>query len=344
MGVEPSRIVDLLALKGDSVDNIPGAPGIGDKGARDLISTYGSVEGAIEHADEVKRKTYRESLQNNSEQILLSKKLATLATDAPVDLDLEALKAAEPALEPLRALYKDLEFNSLLSQLDQAPEPEVATELHTFASAEAFEDWIARLPPDATLSIAVDLQRPDAEIETDPGGVAFCADPAAAFLLPAAHVSAAKSFLEDPTRPKRFHDAKSAEHALGSGGIALAGVVDDTMLTAFLANPTRAGYSLEKTSGRHFGATVDAGAGSAAAVTARLGTVLSDEIDRLDLRDLYERIELPLAAVLARVERAGIQLDRESLAELSDRLEQDIEKLSAEIHTLAGEVFNIKSE
>ncbi len=343
MGVEPSQIVDFLALKGDSVDNIPGAPGIGDKGARDLIATYGNVEGAIEHADEVKRKTYRESLQNNSDQILLSKKLATLATDAPVPLDLEALKAAQPALEPLRALYKDLEFNSLLSQLDQAPELQVATEFYTFTSPEAFEDWIAAVPPDTALSIAVDLARPDAEMEIDAGGIGFCAAAAAAYLLPAAHVEAAKAFLEDAARPKRVHDAKSAEHALEAGGIALAGVAADTMLAAFLANPTRADYSLAKTSGRRFGATLDAGAGPAAAMTARLGAVLSDEIDRLELRNLYERIELPLAAVLARVERAGIQLDRERLAELSGRLKGDIEELRAEIHDRAGEDFNINS-
>ena len=343
MGVEPSRIVDLLALKGDSVDNIPGAPGIGDKGARDLIAAYGNVEGAIEHADEVKRKTYRESLQNNSEQILLSKKLATLATDAPVPLDLEALKAARPALEPLRALYKDLEFNSLLSQLEDEPEPEVATKFRTFASTDAFEDWIAGLPSDAALSIAVELVPPGAEIEIDAGGIGFCADPSAAYLLPATQASAAKPFLEDATRPKRVHDAKSAEHTLLPAGIALAGVTDDTMLAAFLANPIRADYSLEKTAGRQFGATVDAGAGPAAAMTARLGAVLSEEIDQLDLRDLYERIELPLAAVLARVERAGIQLDRDRLAELSSRLEGDIEKLSGEVHALAGEVFNINS-
>ena len=343
MGVEPSQIVDFLALKGDSVDNIPGAPGIGDKGARDLIATYGNVEGAIEHADEVKRKTYRESLQNNSDQILLSKKLATLATDAPVPLDLEALKAARPALEPLRALYKDLEFNSLLSQLDQAAEPEIETEFHSFTSAKAFEDWIAGRPADAALSVAVDLARPDAEVAIDAGGIGFCADPDAAYLLPAEHVSAAKPFLEDAARPKRVHDAKSAEHALEAGGIALAGVVDDTMLAAFLVNPIRADYSLEKTAGRQFGATLDAGAGAAAAMTARLGAALSGEIDRLELLDLYEDIELPLAAVLARVERAGIQLDRERLAELSGRLEGDIAQLSDAIHTLASEVFNINS-
>jgi DNA polymerase-1 len=95
MGVRPDQVADLLALKGDSVDNIPGAPGIGDKGARDLIARFGSVENAMEHAAEVERKTYRESLQNNREQILLSKKLATIHTDVPIEVQLESLAMRE---------------------------------------------------------------------------------------------------------------------------------------------------------------------------------------------------------------------------------------------------------
>ena len=101
MGVAPEQIIDLLALKGDSVDNIPGAPGIGEKGAQTLIAEYGSVENLLDHAGEIKRKTYRESLQQNREQVLLSKKLATLASDAPVVLDLRSPRSrASPIPKP----------------------------------------------------------------------------------------------------------------------------------------------------------------------------------------------------------------------------------------------------
>ena len=93
LGVRPEQVADLLALKGDAVDNIPGAPGIGDKGARDLIERFGGVEAAIERAAEVERKTYRESLQNNAEQIRMSKRLATIATDVPIEFTLESVKA-----------------------------------------------------------------------------------------------------------------------------------------------------------------------------------------------------------------------------------------------------------
>ncbi len=114
MGVEPHQVADLLALKGDAIDNIPGAPGIGDKGARDLIEQFGSVEAALDRAGEVQRKMYRESLQNNRERILMSKQLATIETNVPIEFsfaDLEVQAARHPRAQ---AIYKELEFHSLL--------------------------------------------------------------------------------------------------------------------------------------------------------------------------------------------------------------------------------------
>src|SRR6202051_853169 len=117
MGVKPGQVADLLALKGDTVDNIPGAPGIGEKGAKDLIVRFGSVESAIEHAADVERRTYRESLQNNRDQILLSKKLATIETNVPIPFTLDSVAAIEPDPVALREIYKSLEFSSLLREM-----------------------------------------------------------------------------------------------------------------------------------------------------------------------------------------------------------------------------------
>ena len=125
MGVKPSQVADLLALKGDSIDNIPGAPGIGDKGATDLIARFGSVEAALDRAAEVERKMYRESLLNNREQILLSKQLATIHTQVPVEWDLATLRAQLTNNSALESLYKELEFFSLLKDLP--PEDDSAT-------------------------------------------------------------------------------------------------------------------------------------------------------------------------------------------------------------------------
>ena len=117
LGVPPERVVDVMALRGDSIDNIPGAPGIGDKGSVEIIKRFGTVEQALERAAEVERKTYRESLLNNGDTILFSKSMATIDTHVPVDLDVEAMRAGEPDVDALRALFTELEFTSLLKEL-----------------------------------------------------------------------------------------------------------------------------------------------------------------------------------------------------------------------------------
>ena len=117
LGVPPERVVDVMALRGDAIDNIPGAPGIGDKGSVEIIKRFGTLEQALEHAAEVERKTYRESLQNNRDTILFSKSMVTIDTGVPVDLDVESMRAGEPDVDALRALFTELEFTSLLKEL-----------------------------------------------------------------------------------------------------------------------------------------------------------------------------------------------------------------------------------
>ena len=341
-GVAPEQIVDLLALKGDSVDNIPGAPGIGDKGARNLIAAYGGVEGAIEHADEVKRKTYRESLQQNRDQILMSKDLATIARDAPVELDLDSLEVARPNTEALAEIYRELEFNSLLSQL-QVPEGPAEVQYRTLESPAAFDEWLAQdaaRNTAAPVAIAIDLPTGG---ELDAGGIAFSAAAGEAALLPAVRLEAAKPYLEDAGRPKRVHDVKTAMHQLGPSGIELAGVADDTILAAFLLDASRNDYSLEKATARYLGVAVDSNLCRTADLVRRLGETFHQEMDAQSLRELYHDVELPLAPILARMERAGVLLDTEILGKLSQDMERKLIALSDRIHNLAGTAFNINS-
>jgi DNA polymerase-1 len=136
LGVPPERVVDIMALRGDSVDNIPGAPGIGDKGSVEIIKRFGTVEQALDRANEVEKKTYRESLQNNRDTILFSKSMATIDTNVPVDLNVEAMRAGEPDLDLLRQLFTELEFTSLLKEL--LPDVQV-TESH-YSEAQSAAD------------------------------------------------------------------------------------------------------------------------------------------------------------------------------------------------------------
>ncbi len=349
MGVSPAQMIDLLALKGDSVDNIPGAPGIGDKGARDLIATYGSVENAIDHADEVKRKTYRESLQQHREQILLSKKLATIAVDAPAKLDLDSLRAAEPDPEALAELYRALEFNSLLSQIEQ-PKTESKTDCFSAESVEEFVDWLKKAlagrKPQQPVTLVVELPETadwSAQGGIIEGGIGFCVHPGNACLLPPRLLSAAKGLLEDATVPKRVHDWKAVLRRFESAGINLGGVVDDTLLAAFLVDSSRADYSLGKIVARHLAVALDPSPARRADLHRELGDLLTKEIDTRELRHVYETIELPLAPVLARMESAGVFIDTKILGDLSSRMDAQLEGLSREIHSLAGVPFNISS-
>ena len=131
----PERVVDVMALRGDSVDNIPGAPGIGDKGSVDLIKRFGTVEQALDRAAEVEKKSYRESLENNRDNVLFSKRMVTIDCDVPVDLNVEAMRAGAPDIEALRALFTELEFTSLLKEL--LPVVEVTEAHYTEAKSAA---------------------------------------------------------------------------------------------------------------------------------------------------------------------------------------------------------------
>jgi len=158
LGVPPERVIDVMALRGDSIDNIPGAPGIGDKGSVEIIKRFGTVEQALERAAEVERKTYRESLLNNRETILFSKSMATIDTDVPVELDVEAMRAGEPNVDELRALFTELEFTSLLKEL--LPVVEVTDSHYNEAkSAADVENMLRAAGEGNALAVAVEQQK-----------------------------------------------------------------------------------------------------------------------------------------------------------------------------------------
>src|SRR5579871_109422 len=151
MGVGPEQVADLLALKGDAIDNIPGAPGIGDKGATDLIERFGSVEAALERAAEVERKMYRESLQNNVDRIRMSKRLATIATEVPIEFSVESVKAQPSDAPLLKTVYKELEFYSLLKELG----PGEDTRPRDYRVIGGPDELTAWLPTDKPVALAI---------------------------------------------------------------------------------------------------------------------------------------------------------------------------------------------
>ncbi|MGB7758197.1 MAG: DNA polymerase I [Bryobacteraceae bacterium] len=339
LGVEPSQVADLLALKGDAVDNIPGAPGIGDKGARDLIAQFGSVEAAIAHAGEVERKMYRESLQNNGDRIRMSKRLATIATDVPVEFSLESAAAHAPDPALLKAVYQAMEFHSLLKELG----PSEDTRSHdyaAFADSAELRAWLAQVPSGAPVAVAI-ARSGEGELALDSIGLA--AKPGEARTASGDLIGALKPWLEDATAPKIACDVKAALLTLQEMGIAGAGFEHDVMLYAFLLDADPGTCSLEEQARRRLDLKLGAAPEQHADIILELDRQLEPAIDARGLRELYSTIELPLARVLARMERSGILIDRTELQRLSTMMEGEIARLTGQIHALADKPFNIAS-
>ena len=333
LGVDPPQVVELLALKGDSIDNIPGAPGVGDKGARQIIEQFGSLEAALDRAGEIQRKTYRESLQNNREQILLSKRLASIAVGAPIELELEKLRLVDPDVGALRQLYTELEFHSLLSDLAPAAE-DLATTVDSLDSLEACRGWL-EARSDKAMAVYLDAG--------EAGRLGLCCEPGRAGVAPLVQLEGVRGLLEDVAAPKRVHDAKTALKELRRRGVELRGVVDDTMLAAFLVDSSRSNYALDNTLTRRLGVQLDDNPGRSADLVRQLAEAFAEDLDRVDSREVYEDIELPLTPVLAAMEETGVLIDRRQLESLSAELEAEVRALEQQIWGLAGREFNLGS-
>ena len=361
LGVPPDRVVDVMALRGDAIDNIPGAPGIGDKGSVELIKRFGSVEQALERAAEVEKKTYRESLLNNRDNILLSKQLATIDCNVPLELDVNAMKAGQPDVETLQALFTELEFTSLLKEL--LPVVEVS-EAH-YTEAKSPSDVEAALKPNAVLAVAIEAPEPIAADEEEsepeenmlplsqeppaaeaPRNFAISTSPGTALSV-SAHAKEAHArlltVLSDASVPKAIHDYKTAIHAIEPLDTQLQGVEHDSMLYSYLLDPTYSSHRLAEVALRRFNLKLSGTLAESADITGRLATALRKEVQDFGLLKLYEEIDLPLVPVLARMEQAGVKIDRKALAEMSSRLEQEVDAKAKEIYELAGIEFNINS-
>lgn len=334
MGVEPGQVADLLALKGDAIDNIPGAPGIGEKGAKDLIEKFGSIEAALDRAAEVDRKMYRESLQNNRDRILMSKKLATIETNVPIEVSLDDLYKHEPDIPALRQIYKELEFHSHLKELGPGQDTRTL-DLGTLETAADVDEYLNRIPAGVPVAIAL------GGVPGDSIGVAW--EPNKAKSVPFTFLDRLRPLLEDPGRPKIAADVKCTLLSLMKAGIDARGFEHDTSLYSFLLDADPSGSSLDRLVQRRFDLKLDGAVERQAVHLLDLHTLLMPEMEARNLRDLYGRIDLPLAPVLARMEHAGIRVDTVELSRLSDLMETQIARLTREIHQLAGKEFNIAS-
>ena len=339
MGVKPLQVADLLALKGDAIDNIPGAPGIGDKGAKDLIQQFGSVGAALDRANEVERKMYRESLQNNRERILLSKRLATIETAVPIEFSMEMVKAQEPDSAALKQVYKELEFHTHLRELGPGDDTR-QRDYQALETPEALERWVAEIPAGIPVAVAI-AKSGEGEFALDTVGLAWKRGEARAVPLPL--IDRLRPLLEDSARPKIACDVKSVLLAFAKLGIEAREFGHDVMLYTFLLEADPGSCTLDELAHRRMDLKLGAAPEQHADYALELYEKLSEEVDTRGLRTLYETVELPLAGVLARMEMTGVLIDSSELKRLSELMEIEITRLTAEIHEIAGKPFNISS-
>ena len=347
-GVAPTQIPDLLALMGDSIDNIPGVPGVGEKTAVKLIGQFGGVERLYEHLHLVAGKL-RETLAHNRAKALLSRELATVSTRVPMTADLASLKRQEPDWERLRALWTELEFSTLLRQLPATAPVEVARDqVPALGSRDELAGYLAKIPADAPLAVdwvgeggppepaltAIGLYHPAAN-----AAIFVCGGPDMAPALPQGEAT-----LPDfGGRALIGHDTKPLiEWWLARSGAPPP--IEDTAVAAYLLNPARTNYRLEEVCAELLGEGPGLmPPGTRARFVWELWAMAPRALKEVGLLALYEEIERPLVPVLAVMERHGIRVDPERLAEFSRELELALERTTREIYAAAGEEFNIGS-
>jgi DNA polymerase-1 len=328
-GISPTQIPDFIGLKGDTSDNIPGIPGIGDKTAGQLIAQYGSVEGVVEHAAELSPARSK-AIAENAEQAVASKLLATMRRDLDLGVDPAGLVLQPPDRSELKEIFRRFEFRALLGRVDTLDEALPAAE-----RPEAESETVPWREGDldglrGRVGVAADAER--VAVATETAGVVV-----------AAAGTTSHKLLHEPDVAVIAHDAKSLR--LGEPA------ADDTMLLAYLIDPGRAEYELddlmaeyaielepdppaeEETSAlvRH------------AEAARRLVEPLSAKVADRGSERLYRDVELPLSVVLGAMEDAGVRIDTYRMGEITARLSDRIEELESRAYELAGEEFVIGS-
>jgi DNA polymerase-1 len=373
-GVPPSQIVDLLGLMGDAVDNIPGAPGIGAKGAVQVVKQFGSIENALANWEEVKHKTYRESLRDNVDLIRQSKELATIRTDVNIQLDLDKLRAREPNRAAAYTLFRELEFQTLTREFaDAASQVEVQgakrnyRQIRTGAELDALvrklwdvEHWSFAVA-DSTEAGAG--QQAAVREQLPPAGIAISTAPHTASYIDLQNfeggadtaVGVLRDVFSNGLLSKSVHDLKRAVALFAPLGLEVEGVADDTLLAAYLLDPIRSRYDLADLAREAINAAgwseppddtwteAQWRAAETADFTMQVSDVLHGRILEQGLEAIYNEIELPLAPLLYRMEHAGLRVDPKVLGDLSSVFGAELAKLTEQIHKLAGREFKISS-
>lgn len=375
-GVRPEQVVEVMGLAGDAIDNIPGVPGIGEKTAIELIKTFGSIENLLNHLDQVPQKKLKEKLENHGELARLSRKLATLRTDVPIACRKEDFALSSPDPGSLRGLFKELEFNKLLRELpEEVPQGKADRDYRLVTDRDGFLSLLHDLRESKCFAIDVETTSLY-PMWAKPVGISFSHTPHQAFYIPIGHrhgeqlplswvLQELKPLLEDEGVKKVGQNIKYDWIVLKHHGITMRGILCDTMIASYLLNPTKHNHNLNEIAREYLDREVTdykevtGGKGVTfdqvdlekardyscedADVTFQLFHLLLPKLKEGGFEDLFNRIEMPLAIVLAKMEMNGVKIDIDLLSDFSKEIENHLRLKMDQIHGLAGEDFNINS-
>jgi len=364
-GVEPERVVEVMGLMGDASDNIPGVKGIGEKTAMKLIAQFGTIEELLRRLDEVTPDRIKALLTEQAENARLSRKLATIDTQSPVEFHPDSYRIKPPHDEQLTDLLRELEFTSLLKSIQSSPKQQgVKSQDTTTIDEAAAQRFVEGLPKNEPLGLHC-LLAGQPGVHTDVLGMALSTGEHTAFIPIDVHtfMRPIMPLLHDPHRTKVVHDLKATLLAFHRIGVTLAPPYVDTMIADYLLNPNRRDHGLETIAlerlGKRLGSEthakaqpqslfeIDTGsreaAAEAAATLTKLEPLLRDRLVEQGSSKLFADVEMPLVPILAEIERNGFLLDVEGLHELSKELERELDRMLESITHSAGEAFNINS-
>jgi DNA polymerase I len=369
-GVPPNKIIDLLGLMGDAIDNIPGAPGIGEKGALKIITEYGSIENAIANAEKITHKTYRESLQNNQDIIRQSLELATIHCEVPVELDLDQIKHREPNRQLAYQLFRELEFNTLTKEFTDVEtsslplfanfeqKEQVTKTYSVIKTREELDKLVRKLWESESWSFAVDDDEKLGSFDKQkPRGVAIASNAGSSFYVDLSNeelIPPLKDSIENGFLSKCVYDLKRNLATLKKIGITPEAVEDDVMLAAYLIDPSRSEYDIATLAQQQIGVDsnfeIPEGFTESqwrtlerADFTFQLAPFYRNKLKSLGLEKVYSEIEMPTVPLLYEMEMVGMKIDAEVLHKLSADFTVELAKLSTRIFELAGEEFKINS-
>lgn len=363
-GLQPQQLIDVKGLMGDSSDNIPGVPGVGEKTAVKLIREYADLENVLANINQISGPKLRENLTNFKEQALLSKELATIDCNVPMEFCFDDCLYQPPDYPALLELYRELEFNSLVNGLlaeMKEVQPEAGHEEQAqgnkageLNSIQEFKDCWLEMAGEKVLAIELQIGGPH-YLTGNLEAVGFATEKEAfGYVLKPGDETEIIDLISgagegDNDRQWFFHDGKKALAFFGNKGITSFNLSGDTMVAAYLLNPGAGQQSLAEIVLEHLNLPLVEDENPAivvaekAAMILRLHQVLLEKLQETEMLELYQQLELPLVRILAHMEVRGVKLDLPQLEEMGRQLNANINQVTEEIHSLAGETFNINS-